>query len=118
MSKTVTIQAYQNILDVCLQEYGSLDFLYDLHTDNGLTDFPAQPAAGTVLTVFPERIAGSRRAVAILQQYMIPGTGFDMIEAPVHAALFHDGYLRPDSYLYPDASLLQGQADPAPTNNH
>lgn len=104
MSKKVTIQAYQNIIDVCLQEYGSTEFLYAMHLENGLQEFPALTPAGSALVVYPENITGSKRAIAILQQY-IPGTGYGMNEPPTGDALFHDGYMHPDNYLFPESYL-------------
>ena len=98
----VTIQASQNILDVCLQEYGSLEHLWDFHADNGFGDFPAALPAGYPLMVFPEKITENKRTVAILQPYC-PGTG---TKEYVSDSLFHDGYLHPDNYLYLDSYLL------------
>ena len=75
MNRTVNIQAGQNIVDVCLQEYGTMEFLYDMHADNGLQDFPATLPAGSEITVYPEKITGSKRGIAILQQWGTIGTG-------------------------------------------
>ena len=101
MSKKVTSVINQNIVDVCLQEYGSLEFLFDIHSDNGLYEFPARIEAGSTLTVFPERVTGSRRAMMMLQERK-PGTG----EHAEEHSLFWNGYMHPDNYLYPDSHLF------------
>ena len=98
----VTTQAGQNTMDVCLQEYGSLEYLWDIHADNALQEFPAMLPAGYVLKVYPEKITGSKRTVAILQSYR-PGTGMD---EDISDALFHDGYLYDNDYLYDNSYLL------------
>ena len=97
----VEIQASQNVLDICLQEYGSMEYLWDIHADNGLEAFPANLPADYALTVYPEKIKDSKRAVAILQLYH-PGTGSEDGDD----ALFHDGYFCSGDYFYTDRYYL------------
>jgi hypothetical protein len=115
---TVTVLAGQNIVDVCLQEYGLTDFLWDIHTDNLAViaseakqsiEFPAMLPAGFKLSVFPDKITGSRRTPAILKPYF-PGTGSYMPEAlsdVLNDALFHNAYMYPDNYMYTDSYLFE-----------
>jgi hypothetical protein len=49
--KTVIVETNQNILDICLQEYGSLDNLVDLHEANGLSEIPADIVPGDTINI-------------------------------------------------------------------
>jgi len=98
----IGIQASQNVLDICLQEYGSMEYLWDVHADNGLDEFPAMLPVGYVLSVYPGKITESRRAVVILKPYC-PGTGTDEY---LNDTLFHDAYMHEDNYLYDNTFYL------------
>ena len=73
----VTVQANQNIVDICLQEYGTLDMLFELHEDNGLMEFPAEVHTGLMLVVSPDKKTDNR-AVSILTMDP-PATGHVII---------------------------------------
>jgi hypothetical protein len=52
----------QSLPDICLNTYGSLDYLVQLMTDNGLNDFNYMPAPGQVLQWNPALTTDQRIA--------------------------------------------------------
>lgn len=49
--KEVIVEQEQSIIDICLQEYGTLDALWEIHQLNGFTDYPALLQPGSVVLV-------------------------------------------------------------------
>lgn len=53
MQAEYKVQLGQSLFDVCLNTYGSLDFMYKLITDNGVNNILYQPVTGQVFTYDP-----------------------------------------------------------------
>jgi hypothetical protein len=48
MPQEYKARAGQSLFDVCLNTYGSLDFIYTLMVDNSISDISYQPTTGQV----------------------------------------------------------------------
>ena len=65
--KQVTTESGQSVLDVCVQEYGTLESLFQFHQDNGLNEFPAVLMPGQVVTIDSNYESPDQLAVKLLQ---------------------------------------------------
>ena len=72
--KTVPVRPYQTILDICLQEYGTLESLFRMHQDNLLSEFPAVLLSGQEITIDAYYESPYPLSVKLLQQSN-PATG-------------------------------------------
>jgi len=71
---TVKTEGGQTILDVCVQEYGTLEALFRMHQDNGLLEFPAVLLSGQIITIDSNYESPDPLAVKLLQLNK-PATG-------------------------------------------
>jgi hypothetical protein len=78
MGKAVELQPSQTILDVCVQEHGTLESLFQMHQDNGLGEFPALLLPGQVVMIDSDYSSPDPSAVKFLQSNK-PATGKSVV---------------------------------------
>ena len=66
MAKTVYVEYNQDILDICLQETGSLNNLVAIHEANGFESLPAEVKAGDAILI-PDDVVNNELVIPILQ---------------------------------------------------
>jgi hypothetical protein len=71
--KTVTVYEGQTLLDIVIQEMGSVDGLLTLAAQNGIADALALPLPGTVLTI-PALTPDQQQLVAELAKLQVRPT--------------------------------------------
>lgn len=72
--RTVIVEGGQTILDVSVQEYGTLESLFQMHQDNGLTEFPAVLSPGQMIAINSDYESPDPIATKLLQANK-PATG-------------------------------------------
>lgn len=75
--KAVIVEGGQTILDISVQEYGTLESLFQMHQDNLLSEFPAVMVPGQVLTIDSDYESPSPLSVKLLQSNK-PATGLSV----------------------------------------
>lgn len=65
--KSIKVESGQTILDLCVQEYGTLEAAFKIHLDNALSEFPAVLQAGQLIAVDADYESPDIYAVKLLQ---------------------------------------------------